>query len=143
MAELSRIPLLHQPGDGWLYNTCSDILGVLVARVADRPLPAYLAERIFEPLGMKDTGFWVEPAALGRFTSSYRAAAGGDGGEGESRGGAGVRAGVRAVAGPSPSWSTPRAGSGAARPRSRPAPGAWSRPSTTGTPSAGCCSPRV
>ncbi|BFP53683.1 serine hydrolase [Streptomyces sp. CMC78] len=72
MAELSRVPLLHQPGDGWLYNTCSDILGVLIARVADRPLPAYLAERIFEPLGMKDTGFWVEPAALDRFTSSYR-----------------------------------------------------------------------
>ncbi|MFJ3328030.1 serine hydrolase domain-containing protein [Streptomyces griseus] len=77
MAELSRVPLLHQPGDGWLYNTCSDILGVLIARVADRPLPAYLAERIFEPLGMKDTGFWVEPAALGRFTSSYRPGADG------------------------------------------------------------------
>lgn len=71
-AALSRVPLLHQPGDGWLYNTCSDILGVLIARVADRPLPAYLAERIFEPLGMKDTGFWVEPPALDRFTSAYR-----------------------------------------------------------------------
>ncbi|MFG2613304.1 serine hydrolase domain-containing protein [Streptomyces anulatus] len=80
MAALSRIPLLHQPGDGWLYNTCSDILGVLVARVADRPLPAYLAERLFEPLGMTDTGFAVEPAALDRFTSYYRAGAdsGGD-----------------------------------------------------------------
>ncbi|MEV6439187.1 serine hydrolase domain-containing protein [Streptomyces anulatus] len=75
MAALSRIPLLHQPGDGWLYNTCSDILGVLVARVADRPLPAYLAERLFEPLGMTDTGFAVEPAALDRFTSYYRAGA--------------------------------------------------------------------
>ncbi|NEE10883.1 beta-lactamase family protein, partial [Streptomyces sp. SID7499] len=64
MAALSRIPLLHQPGDGWLYNTCSDILGVLVARVADRPLPAYLAERLFEPLGMTDTGFAVAPTAL-------------------------------------------------------------------------------
>ncbi|MFD4798452.1 serine hydrolase domain-containing protein [Streptomyces anulatus] len=75
MAALSRIPLLHQPGDGWLYNTCSDILGVLVARVADRPLPAYLAERLFEPLGMTDTGFAVEPTALDRFTSYYRAGA--------------------------------------------------------------------
>ncbi|MEU2572362.1 serine hydrolase domain-containing protein [Streptomyces anulatus] len=73
MAALSRVPLLHQPGDGWLYNTCSDILGVLVARVADRPLPAYLAERLFEPLGMTDTGFAVEPGALDRFTSYYRA----------------------------------------------------------------------
>ena len=34
MAALSRIPLLHQPGDAWLYNTCSDILGVLIARVS-------------------------------------------------------------------------------------------------------------
>ncbi|WP_228182222.1 serine hydrolase domain-containing protein [Streptomyces anulatus] len=75
MAALSRIPLLHQPGDGWLYNTCSDILGVLVARVADRPLPAYLAERLFEPLGMTDTGFAVAPTALDRFTSYYRAGA--------------------------------------------------------------------
>ncbi|MFF8243571.1 serine hydrolase domain-containing protein [Streptomyces griseus] len=72
MAALSRVPLLHQPGDGWLYNTCSDILGVLVSRVAGRPLPAYLAERLFEPLGMNDTGFAVEPAALDRFTSCYR-----------------------------------------------------------------------
>ncbi|MEU4026698.1 serine hydrolase domain-containing protein [Streptomyces anulatus] len=78
MAALSRIPLLHQPGDGWLYNTCSDILGVLIARVADRPLPAYLAERLFEPLGMTDTGFAVEPAALDRFTSYYRAGADSD-----------------------------------------------------------------
>ncbi|MFG3404286.1 serine hydrolase domain-containing protein [Streptomyces sp. NPDC048142] len=75
MAALSRIPLLHQPGDGWLYNTCSDILGVLIARVADRPLPAYLAERLFGPLGMTDTGFSVEPAALHRFTGYYRAGA--------------------------------------------------------------------
>ncbi|MFH9394087.1 serine hydrolase domain-containing protein [Streptomyces sp. NPDC017556] len=75
MAALSRIPLLHQPGDGWLYNTCSDILGVLIARVADRPLPVYLAERLFEPLGMTDTGFAVEPADLDRFTGYYRAGA--------------------------------------------------------------------
>ncbi|MFD5974592.1 serine hydrolase domain-containing protein [Streptomyces bacillaris] len=81
MAALSRIPLLHQPGDGWLYNTCSDILGVLVARAADRPLPAYLAERLFEPLGMTDTGFSVAPGALDRFTGYYRA------GEGSSAGG--------------------------------------------------------
>lgn len=83
MAALSRIPLLHQPGDGWLYDTCSDILGVLIARVADRPLPAYLAERIFEPLGMTDTGFAVPPAALDRFTGFYRAGEGGEGADPE------------------------------------------------------------
>ncbi|MFE7704679.1 serine hydrolase domain-containing protein [Streptomyces sp. NPDC057486] len=72
MATLARIPLLHQPGEAWLYNTCSDILGVLVARVTGRPLPEFLAERIFEPLGMADTGFAVPPAKLDRFTSYYR-----------------------------------------------------------------------
>ncbi|MFD6279229.1 serine hydrolase domain-containing protein [Streptomyces sp. NPDC060209] len=72
MAELGRIPLLHQPGEGWLYNTGSDILGVLVARVSGRSLPEFFAERLFEPLGMTDTGFAVPAADLGRFTSYYR-----------------------------------------------------------------------
>ena len=73
MAALSRIPLLYQPGEAWLYNTCSDIQGVLIARVSGRPLPEFLAERLFEPLGMADTGFEVPAAKLGRFTSYYRA----------------------------------------------------------------------
>ena len=77
MATLSRIPLLHHPGDGWLYNTCSDILGVLIARVAGCPLPEFLAERLFEPLGMVDTGFAVPAGKLDRFTSYYRADAAG------------------------------------------------------------------
>src|SRR5215467_11728344 len=72
MAALSRIPLLYQPGEAWLYNTCSDIQGVLIARVSGRPLPEFLAERLFEPLGMADTGFEVPAAKLGRFTSYYR-----------------------------------------------------------------------
>ncbi|MFJ9260508.1 serine hydrolase domain-containing protein [Streptomyces bacillaris] len=97
MAALSRIPLLHQPGDGWLYNTCSDILGVLVARAADRPLPAYLAERLFEPLGMTDTGFSVAPGALDRFTGYYRA------GEGSSE------SGPELVDAPDGQWSRPPA----------------------------------
>ncbi|MFF3561037.1 serine hydrolase domain-containing protein [Streptomyces sp. NPDC002574] len=73
MAALSRIPLLEQPGEAWLYNTTSDIQGVLIARVAGRSLPEFLAERIFEPLGMEDTGFAVPPDDLGRFTGYYRA----------------------------------------------------------------------
>ena len=72
MAALSRIPLLYQPGEAWLYNTCSDILGVLIARASGRPLPEFLAERLFEPLGMADTGFEVPAAKLDRFTSYYR-----------------------------------------------------------------------
>jgi CubicO group peptidase (beta-lactamase class C family) len=73
MAALSRIPLLHQPGEAWLYNTCSDILGVLIARVSGRSLPEFLAERLFEPLGMTDTGFVVPADKAHRFTGCYRA----------------------------------------------------------------------
>ncbi|MFE4918740.1 serine hydrolase domain-containing protein [Streptomyces sp. NPDC056661] len=72
MAKLSRIPLLNQPGEAWLYNTCSDIQGVLIARVSGRSLPEFLDERLFEPLGMVDTGFAVPAAKLDRFTSLYR-----------------------------------------------------------------------
>jgi len=72
MAALARIPLLRQPGEAWLYNTCSDILGVLIARVSGRRLPEFLAERLFGPLGMADTGFEVPASKLDRFTSYYR-----------------------------------------------------------------------
>jgi CubicO group peptidase (beta-lactamase class C family) len=77
MAALSRVPLLHQPGDVWLYNTCSDILGVLIARVSGRQLQDFLAERVFEPLRMVDTGFEVPAGKLDRFTSYYRPASAG------------------------------------------------------------------
>ncbi|HEY8790765.1 MAG TPA: serine hydrolase domain-containing protein [Actinopolymorphaceae bacterium] len=72
MATLSRIPLLHQPGESWLYNTGSDILGVLIARVSGTPLPEFLAERLFEPLRMIDTGFDVPAGNRDRLTSYYR-----------------------------------------------------------------------
>ncbi|CAM5579589.1 serine hydrolase domain-containing protein [Streptomyces avidinii] len=74
MAALGRIPLLYQPGEAWLYNTCSDILGVLIARATGQPFQDVLAERVFEPLGMRDTAFAVPPGQLHRFTSYYRAA---------------------------------------------------------------------
>ncbi|MDT0322188.1 serine hydrolase domain-containing protein [Streptomyces millisiae] len=77
LAELARVPLLHQPGESWLYNTCSDLQGLLVERVTGRPLPEFLAERFFEPLGMVDTGFAVPAGKLGRFTTLYRPLAGG------------------------------------------------------------------
>jgi CubicO group peptidase (beta-lactamase class C family) len=66
LATLAQVPMLHQPGEAWLYNTCSDIQGVLVARVSGQPLPEFLDERIFEPLGMTDTGFWVPAEKLDR-----------------------------------------------------------------------------
>ncbi|MFK0233958.1 serine hydrolase domain-containing protein [Streptomyces vinaceus] len=77
LKTLSGVPMLYQPGEAFLYNTCSDILGVLIARVSGQSLPEFMAERIFEPLGMADTGFSVPAGDLGRFTSLYR---GGDGG---------------------------------------------------------------
>ncbi|MFH8614925.1 serine hydrolase domain-containing protein [Streptomyces sp. NPDC017979] len=72
IADLARIPMLAQPGERWLYNTTSDIQGVLIARLAGRPLPEFLAERIFEPLRMVDTAFSVRPADLDRCTALYR-----------------------------------------------------------------------
>ncbi|MFF4560569.1 serine hydrolase domain-containing protein [Streptomyces sp. NPDC001435] len=72
VAALARVPLLYQPGEAWLYQTCSDLQGVLLARASGRTLPEFLAERIFEPLGMTDTGFEVPAAKRHRFTSYYR-----------------------------------------------------------------------
>ena len=66
LATLAQVPMLRQPGEAWLYNTCSDIQGVLIARVSGRPLPEFLAERIFEPIGMGDTGFHVPGDKLDR-----------------------------------------------------------------------------
>ncbi|MFJ2903189.1 serine hydrolase domain-containing protein [Streptomyces sp. NPDC087212] len=71
LARLAEVPLLRQPGSAWLYNTGSDLQGVLVARASRRSLPDFLAERIFEPLGMTDTAFEVPVAKRDRFPSSY------------------------------------------------------------------------
>jgi CubicO group peptidase (beta-lactamase class C family) len=66
LATLAQVPMLRQPGEAWLYNTCSDIQGVLIARVSGQSLPEFFAERIFEPLGMADTGFHVPAEKLDR-----------------------------------------------------------------------------
>jgi CubicO group peptidase (beta-lactamase class C family) len=71
MRRLGRLPLMHQPGEKWMYNTGSDVLGVLIARASGQELPAFLRERIFEPLGMKDTGFSVPAPKLDRLVTSY------------------------------------------------------------------------
>jgi CubicO group peptidase (beta-lactamase class C family) len=57
MRRLSTLPLLYQPGERWLYNTGADVLGVLIARAAGQPLEDFLQARVFEHLGMVDTGF--------------------------------------------------------------------------------------
>src|SRR5438046_5306529 len=53
------LPLMYQPGERWQYNVGSLVLGVLLARVAGQPLGDLLAARIFSPLGMRTTGFWL------------------------------------------------------------------------------------
>jgi CubicO group peptidase (beta-lactamase class C family) len=65
------LPLLAQPGEAWHYNTGAQVLGVLVERAAGRPFEAFLAERVFGPLGMGDTAFSVSPADLHRLTTAY------------------------------------------------------------------------
>jgi len=69
--RLGQLPLMHQPGEMWMYNTGSDVLGVLIARASGQQLEAFLRERIFEPLGMKDTGFSVPSHKLDRLATSY------------------------------------------------------------------------
>ncbi|MGY5115675.1 serine hydrolase domain-containing protein [Streptomyces sp. 900105755] len=74
---LAQVPMLHQPGEAWLYGTASALQGILVARVSGRTLPDFLAERIFEPLGMRDTAFEVPASKRHRFTAAYAPAADG------------------------------------------------------------------
>ena len=71
MRRYGALPLVHQPGERWLYNVGSEMLGVLIARVAKMSLGDFLAERIFEPLGMKDTSFYVPRSKLARFATTY------------------------------------------------------------------------
>ena len=72
MAALGRVPLVHQPGDGFTYNTAFDILGVLIARASGMGFADYVAERILRPLGMDDTGFSYPSTARDRVTTLYR-----------------------------------------------------------------------
>ncbi len=69
--RLGTLPLMYQPGERWMYNTGSDVLGVLIARATGQPLEDVLRERIFEPLGMRDTSFSVPPVKLDRLATSY------------------------------------------------------------------------
>jgi len=71
MKRLGSLPLVYQPGERWLYHTGSDVLGVLIARVTGQPLEAFLRERLFVPLGMRDTGFQVAQPNLERLASAY------------------------------------------------------------------------
>jgi CubicO group peptidase (beta-lactamase class C family) len=71
------LPLLFEPGTEWNYSVASDVLGRVVEVVSGQPLDRFLDERILGPLGMADTGFWVDPAAAGQLAALYSAGPGG------------------------------------------------------------------
>ena len=108
-----------QPGEAWLYDTCSTLQGVLVARASGQPLPAFLAERVFAPLGMTDTGFDVQATKRNR---CHQLLPGHDG-----------DGGLELADGPD--------GHGAHRLISRWGTGAWPGRRMTGSRSPGCCWP--
>jgi CubicO group peptidase (beta-lactamase class C family) len=71
MKRFGSLPLVHQPGEGWLYDSGSDILGVLISRATGMSLEDFLRQRIFAPLSMHDTSFSVPVSKLNRLASSY------------------------------------------------------------------------
>ncbi|MEU4397278.1 serine hydrolase domain-containing protein [Micromonospora orduensis] len=69
--RLGALPLVHQPGERWMYHTAADATGALIARATGKSFGEALRERICDPLGMKDTGFSVSADRLDRFATSY------------------------------------------------------------------------
>ena len=69
--KLAELPLRFSPGSQWSYSVATDVCGYLCEVISGRPLDRFLSERIFEPLGMVDTGFWVPPDKVGRLAANY------------------------------------------------------------------------
>jgi CubicO group peptidase (beta-lactamase class C family) len=72
LTRLAELPLAFQPGEGWRYHHSFGLLGILVARLTDRPLGEHLAEDLFDPLEMTDTALWVPVEKLDRLPAAYR-----------------------------------------------------------------------
>ena len=72
LRRFGTLPLMYQPGERWQYNTGSLVLGVLIARASRQPLGELFRVRIFEPLGMKDTGFSISSEQSRRLPSYYQ-----------------------------------------------------------------------
>lgn len=70
--KCGKVPLKHQPGDQFSYGINSDVLGTLIERVSGKSFGQFLSERIFQPLGMKDTGFDVPPERMNRVAKTYK-----------------------------------------------------------------------
>ncbi len=69
--KLAKTPLLYQPGTKWVYSVAMDIQGYLIEKLSGKKLPDFMQQRIFGPLKMKDTGFFVPKEKRGRFASVY------------------------------------------------------------------------
>lgn len=72
LADLAELPLVHQPGDRLTYSHATDVLGIALSRIEDRPLHVVLNERIFAPLGMADSGFFISADQRRRAATMYR-----------------------------------------------------------------------
>jgi CubicO group peptidase (beta-lactamase class C family) len=72
MKRLAGLPLMHQPGERWLYQTGFDVLNVLLARASGQPLETFLRERLLGPLSMHDTAFSAPAATLDRLATCYQ-----------------------------------------------------------------------
>jgi CubicO group peptidase (beta-lactamase class C family) len=72
VAALAKLPLSFQPGDAWEYGPATDVLGRLVEVVSGQPLDKFFADRIFKPLGMTDTFFYLPKDRAPRLASNYR-----------------------------------------------------------------------
>ncbi|SBS78277.1 conserved hypothetical protein [uncultured Mycobacterium sp.] len=72
LADLAKLPLVHQPGDRLTYSHATDVLGIVVSRIEGKSLHTVLTERIFDPLGMPDTGFFISPDKRARAATMYR-----------------------------------------------------------------------
>jgi CubicO group peptidase (beta-lactamase class C family) len=71
MRQLGALPLVHQPGERWLYDTAANVTGVLIARATGMSFGDALRERICTPLGMKDTAFNIGAESIGRMATAY------------------------------------------------------------------------
>src|SRR6266851_6266203 len=71
LQKLGSLPLLAQPGERWMYQVSGDVLGALIARVSGQSLGTFMHQRIFDPLGMKDTAFHVPPEKIDRLPGFY------------------------------------------------------------------------
>jgi CubicO group peptidase (beta-lactamase class C family) len=71
VTKLGKIPLRQQPGSEWHYSVSTDVQGYLVEVLSGMPLDRFLEEKIFRPLGMKDTAFWVSEDKGARLSPLY------------------------------------------------------------------------